>query len=254
MAVILTALDVETRAVLRHLTDRDERTVDGTVFYTGQFEDWHLAIAEVGPGNASAAMIAERAIQHFRPSVAFFVGIAGGVKDVAIGDVVIATKLYGYESGKEDATGFKPRPEVQNSAHYIEQRGRALSKGDGWKRRLAKDIGHGAPNVFVGPIAAGEKVVASTRGPTAKFLRKHYSDTSAVEMEGRGFLGGVNINPMVLGGVVRGISDMLTGKSTTDKIGSQSRAADAASAAVFEILSSLPKPKPSPFLLEPPGP
>jgi nucleoside phosphorylase len=165
------------------------------------------------PGIPVPAVIAERAIARYRLSVALFVGVAGGVKDVAIGDVVVAIKVYAYESGKENATGFKPRPEVLNSAFAIEQRGRALSKGAGWLDRLDPAIEHGTPNVVVGPIAAGEKVIASKRSVTAKFLRGQYSDTLAVEMEGRGFLEGVNANPMVLGGVVRGISDVLSGKS-----------------------------------------
>jgi nucleoside phosphorylase len=77
--------------------------------------------------------IAERGIANFRPSVALFVRVAGGVKDVAIGDVVVADKMYGYESGKEDETGFRPRPEVKNAAHDIEQRGRTLPKTHDWK-------------------------------------------------------------------------------------------------------------------------
>ena len=95
--VILTALDVETRAVLRHLPDWTDVTVKGTVFYQGKFEGWNVAVAEVGVGNVRAATIAERAIEYFKPAVALFVGVAGGVKDVAVGDVVVATKVYGYE-------------------------------------------------------------------------------------------------------------------------------------------------------------
>ena len=115
-AVILTALDVETQAVLRHLERNGERTIDGTVFYLGRFADWDIAIAECGAGNTSAAAIAERAIANFHPSVALFVGIAGGVKDVAIDNVVVADKMYGYEFGKDDETGFRPRPEVKNAS------------------------------------------------------------------------------------------------------------------------------------------
>jgi nucleoside phosphorylase len=169
--VILTALDAETKAVLRHLKPQREKTISGTVFYRGKFEIWDIAVAEAGAGNTSAAAIAERAIANFRPSVALFVGVAGGVKDVTIGDVVIADKMYGYESGKEDETGFKPRPEVKNAAHDIEQRGRALPKSDNWRKRFNKKLSHNSPTVFVGPIAGGEKVVASNRAPTAQFVQ-----------------------------------------------------------------------------------
>jgi nucleoside phosphorylase len=242
-AVIVTALDVETQAVLRHLTKRAERTIDGTVFYLGRFEDWNIAVVESGAGNNSAAAISERAIANFRPSVALFVGIAGGVKDVAIGDVVVAEKIHGYESGKDEKEGFRPRPSGKDVSHDIEQRGRALPKSAAWLKRLNGELGHKSPKVIVGPIAAGEKVVASTESATAEFLRKEYGDTLAVEMEGRGFLEGVGINALVLGGVVRGISDLLSGKSEADKGGSQPRAADAASAAAFEILHAIPKPE-----------
>jgi nucleoside phosphorylase len=238
-AVLLTALNIETCAVLRHLPGWTEVTVKGTVFYQGQFEGWNVAVAEVGAGNTRAATIAERAIEHFKPTVALFVGVAGGVKDVALGDVVVATKVYGYESGKDEKGGFKLRPDVQNSAHALEQRGRVLLKRHDWQRRLNTALNHVNPRVFVGPIAAGERVVASKQSATAKFLRTSYGDTLAVEMEGRGFLEGVHINAPVEACVIRGISDLLSGKSKSDESGSQERAADVASAAAFEILAGL---------------
>jgi nucleoside phosphorylase len=238
-AIILTALQVETRAVLRHLDSWSEEVVEGTVFHRGRFEEWEVAVAEIGAGNATAAAVTQRAVQHFRPQVALFVGVAGGVKDVALGDVIVATKIYGYESGKEDANGFNTRPEVLKSAHVIEQRGRAIGLRDDWRKRLDPSLRHEPSNVIVGPIAAGEKVVASSRKATARLIKKSYGDTVAVEMEGRGFLEGVHINSPVQGGVVRGISDLLDGKQRADKGGSQQRAADGASAVAFEILASL---------------
>jgi nucleoside phosphorylase len=119
-------MELETRAVLRHMPDRKTDHVTGTAFHRGVVEGWDVVVAEVGPGNASAAVIAERAIGHFGPAVALFVGVAGGIKDVAIGDVVVATKVYGYESGKETKEGFKVRPDLQVTAHAIEQQARAI--------------------------------------------------------------------------------------------------------------------------------
>lgn len=237
--VIVTALAVETAAVLRQLGQHTVETVNGTGFFKGRFEGWNVAVVEAGPGNSGAAAIAGRAIQHYKPDVALFVGVAGGVKDVAIGDVVVATKVYGYESGKDTAKGFQPRPDVQNTAHELEQRARIIRQQDGWKKRLDPAVKHENAAIFVAPIAAGEKVVASKKAATAKLIKEHYGDALAVEMEGSGFLKGVHINHPTQGCVVRGISDLLSGKANADRAGSQQRAADAASAAAFEILSGL---------------
>jgi nucleoside phosphorylase/tetratricopeptide (TPR) repeat protein len=238
IAVILTALEVETRAVLRQLGNSTDETVSGTGFFRGQFEGWDVAVAEVGAGNVGAAAVAMRACQHYKPNVALFVGVAGGVKDVAIGDAVVGTTIYGYESGKDLASGLRARPDVMKTAHNLEQRARVLRQHEVWKKRLDPSIKHNGPKVFVGPIAAGEKVVASKRAATAKLISVHYSDALAVEMEGRGFLEGVHLSHPVQGCVVRGISDLLSGKAIADKAESQRRAADAASAVAFEILSS----------------
>jgi nucleoside phosphorylase len=241
-AVILTALEVETRAVLRQLNDVQEETVKQTVFHVGRFEGWQVAVAECGPGNVRAASTVERAIDHFNPEVACFVGIAGGVKDVVIGDVLVATKVYGYESGKAGAEEFQPRPEISLTAYAFEQRARAIRLKDQWKARLDPVLDHTNAKIYVGSIAAGEKVVGSSRSETARYLRAAYGDTLAVEMEGRGFLDGVHINHPVQGCVVRGISDLLDNKEETDKLGSQMIAADAASAATYEILATLQLP------------
>jgi nucleoside phosphorylase len=251
--IIITALEVETRAVLRQLGKWSDEKVAGTGFFVGAFDGHRVAVAEAGSGTARAAAIAVRALQYYKPEVALFVGVAGGVKDVVIGDVVVATKVYGYESGKDTASGFKPRPDVQNTAHELEQRARVMRQKDDWKRRLDPTLKHEAPKIYVAPIAAGEKVVASKRSAMARLIREHYGDALAVEMEGRGFLEGVHISHPIQGCVIRGISDLLSGKADADKAGSQKRAADTVSAVAFEMLASLGEReaiKPRPAFLE----
>jgi AIPR protein len=46
--VILTALAVETTAILRQLGKWSDETVSGTSFFAGQFEGWRVVVAEVG--------------------------------------------------------------------------------------------------------------------------------------------------------------------------------------------------------------
>ena len=227
-AVRPTALPVEFKAVNAHLVDsREEVHSQGTVYHVGRFcaedRNWEVLLLEVGAGNADAAFEAERAISYFEPDIALFVGVAGGIKDVTVGDVVAATKIYGYESGKAESV-FKPRPDVGQSSYAMVQRSRAEARKSCWGNRI---IGGATsnPQVFVGPIAAGEKVVASTESDVYKFIREAYSDALAVEMEGRGFLAATHAN-QVQALVVRGISDTVNNKKQSRRFGSSTLGLD----------------------------
>src|SRR6266478_7201655 len=169
IAVVLTALSVEFKAVRAHMTGL--RTVEhpsGTIYEMGLFssgsQHWTVAIVQTGAGNVRAAIEAERAIAHFIPSHVFFVGVAGGIKDVKLGDVVAASKVYGYETGKA-AEEFRTRTDIGESSYHLVQRAMKVARDGVWQQRL---IGprHGNPSATVAPIAAGEKVVSSTSSST----------------------------------------------------------------------------------------
>jgi nucleoside phosphorylase len=238
-AVILTALPVEYLAVRAHLTELQEEVhPQGTIYERGRFgeegQSWEVGLVEIGAGNPGAALEAERAIAHFKPEVILFLGVAGGLKDVALGDVVASTKVYGYESGKAEMR-FRTRPEIGLASYGLEQRAKAEARKGDWLRRLER-VPDLRPRVFVAPIAAGEKVVASTKSAVFEFLRESYGDAVAIEMEGLGFLEAVRANRGVEAIVIRGISDLVDGKGKADRAGSQAIASCHASAFLFEIL------------------
>jgi len=241
-AVILTALAVEYKAVCKHLVELKEQTYFGTIYEHGWFDGehgrWEVWVLEIGAGNIAAAQQAERAFTVARPQVAFFVGVAGGLKhDVKLGDVVAADKVYLYHAGK-DGEEFQPRANAARCSHPLEQRARAEARKERWRERLDTKPRGRQPQAVVKPIAAGEQVVASSDSATATFLRKHYSDAVAVEMEGRGFLeAAYGRDGAVQALVIRGISDHLDGKARADAHGGQERAARHASAFAFEILA-----------------
>ncbi len=239
-AVILTALPVEYLAVRAHLSDlQEEMHPQGTIYERGKFatngQGWEVGIVEIGAGNTGAAVEAERAISYFSPDVILFVGVAGGIKDVVIGDVVASTKVYGYESGRAEQR-FKPRPEIGLSAHGLVHRARAEARKGDWLQRLSAVL-EPTPRVFVAPIVAGEKVIASTQSEVFQFLRESYGDAVAVEMEGLGFLEAAQANSQVAAIVIRGISDLIDDKALADKVEAQELAAYHASAFAFNLLA-----------------
>src|SRR5262249_32669108 len=92
-AVIFTALSIEYQAVRSHVNNpRTKEHPEGTIYELGTFTSpsthWQVGLVQTQIGTASAAFEAGRAIDYFKPSLVFFVGIAGGLKDVRIGDVV----------------------------------------------------------------------------------------------------------------------------------------------------------------------
>ncbi|MBV9228829.1 MAG: 5'-methylthioadenosine/S-adenosylhomocysteine nucleosidase [Chloroflexi bacterium] len=242
--VILTAIPVEYQAVRAHLSDPHSETYSGTIYERGSFTAnnllWDVLIVETGAGNTRAATETVRAIEYFRPHLVLFIGVAGGLKDVKLGDVVAATKVYGYESGKAGRE-FQPRPEVHSSTHRMEQRARAEARKKDWLERLAASFPDPAtiPHVYVAPIASGNQVAASTGSALGSLLRSNYSDALAVEMEGYGFLEAVHAYPSIDALIIRGISDLIDDKSEADARHFQEIAARHATAFAFEILAHM---------------
>lgn len=216
LVVILTALNLEYQAVHRKLAHpqvhRHER---GTRFEVGtvQGTSCRVALGLTNKGNQSAAVIAERAIQEFSPVAVLFVGVAGALwESAALGDVVMATHVYAYHGGTSDDDGLKARPRVWEAPHGISQLGSHLARVNDWADPTP---GHGrAPQVRFGAIAAGEVVQNSKISAEAKWIRQHYNDALAIEMEAAGVAQAGHLNGAPVA-IIRGISDRADGTKTS---------------------------------------
>jgi adenosylhomocysteine nucleosidase len=245
--VILTALDVEYQSIRSKLANvQVQPHPAGTRFEVGMLEDHHcrIALALVGKGNHPAAVLAERAIAQFAPAALLFVGVAGALwPQIALGDVVVATHVYAYHGGTSEHDGLKSRPRVWEISHRSDQIARHLARTGNWKRRLSHE--GAAAEVHFGPIAAGEIVQDSAISGEAQWIREHYNDALAIEMEAAGVAQAGHLNNSLPVIIVRGISDRADGsKAITDGRRWQSRAAQnaAAFAAVLagQLASDLP--------------
>ncbi|MEU5271196.1 hypothetical protein AB0G77_22145 [Streptomyces hygroscopicus] len=243
--VVLTALEVEYRAVRAHLEEpRPAPAERGALFELGVFRDGPaertVAIHMTGPGNPGAAASVERAAALFAPRAVLFVGVAGGVKDVALGDVVAADAVYDYETGKDTETGFLPRQKTYQSAYGLVQLARLVAAGDAWQRRIPPGDGAPRPRAHVKPLAAGGRVVAHHRSDVGRRLAAGAGDALAVDMEGFGFLAGAYVNQHLDALVVRGVSDLLGDKGEAHDERWQPVASRHAAAFAFELIGRIP--------------
>ncbi|MEV4808718.1 5'-methylthioadenosine/S-adenosylhomocysteine nucleosidase [Micromonospora avicenniae] len=232
LIVILTALNLEYEAVRGRLTDlRLHRHAAGTRFEVGRIgqSDCRVALALVGMGNHPAAVLAERAMAEFSPGAVLFVGVAGGLwPNIRLGDVVVASKIYAYHGGTSENDGLKARPKAWEIPHEADQIAHHVARSNDWRRGLPAGS---APGVHFGPIAAGEVVQDSAISEQARWIRQHYNDAVAIEMEAAGVAQAGHLNRALPVVVVRGISDRADGsKSTTDGRNWQPKAAHHAAA------------------------
>lgn len=234
--VILTALNLEYDAVRKKLEGLQvHRHAAGTRFEVGHLagNPCRVVLGIVGKGNHPAAVLAERAITEFKPAAVIFSGVAGALwPEIALGDLVVATHVYAYHGGTSEDDGLKARPRAWEIAHGPDQIARHLARSREWARHLP--AGSEVPQVLFGPIAAGEVVQDSAISDHARWVRTHYNDALAIEMEAAGVAQAGHLNNSLPVIVVRGISDRADGtKAVTDGASWQPRAA--ANAAAFAV-------------------
>ena len=238
---ILTPMPLEFGAVHAHLRDsRRIRHSAGTAGEVGTVPGvpWPVAVILTGEGNADAGALAERVAAWLEPRILLVVGVAGALKeDVELGDVVVATWVYGYHSGKEDSTGSHARPRAWRSHHGLLQAAGLLAAIDhGWAKSLDRQ-----PSVHLKPIAAGDVVLSSLTSPVRQRLADHYNDVVAIEMESAGVMAAAYLRDRMPVLTVRGISDHADRrKHLSDRAGRQPVAAANAAAFAMAVLRELP--------------
>ncbi|WP_280232415.1 5'-methylthioadenosine/S-adenosylhomocysteine nucleosidase [Nocardia cyriacigeorgica] len=230
----MTALDLEGAAVRAHLGGlRTHHHPAGTVFEVGHLAvlpQCSVALAVIGMGTANAAAITERAIAEFQPTAVLFVGIAGGLRNwIALGDVVVATRVYAFHGGRVDQDEFLARPRAWDTSHRLVQLAKHVNRSKSWPEAAETTAA-----VHFEPVAAGDIALNSSTGPESELLHSHYNDAVAIEMESAGVALAGQLHDSTPTIAVRGICDHADGaKQDADNAGWQPIAArNAASFAV----------------------
>lgn len=230
---ILTALPCETDAVLRHIESARPEARGESIVYVGELNgsegECIVTVIEVGPGNIKTAAEAGRIEGRGSTDILLFVGIAGALKDLRLGDVVAASEVAYIHRAKVESGERLARQQLNRCSELLVRVARHTAREDVWQRLRHPASEGPAPKAYVGQILSGEELVKDAN--YKQRLKRDHSDALAIENEGFGLSSVAGPTLRVL--VIRGASDNSDeSKSDLD----QPAAADAAAAFTAQFL------------------
>jgi nucleoside phosphorylase len=189
----------------------------GEVKTGGRGQIYRVVVGMAGQaGTASGVLATLETARVFEPRYVVLVGIAGGLKGAAKGDVVVADTIWGYEYGKIDG-GFQPRQNLTfgvdrplvRLAHVLE-----LECPNEWRTRVKvpSPDSQFASRLLSGPVASGDKVIDQADDSFFAAVITRWPALVAVEMEGAGAANAIHElrekQKSVGFAMIRGISDV----------------------------------------------
>lgn len=203
---ILTALDVESNAIKRHL--ENVTPLSESPFFAGRLPVGDGNFLEIllarsrDSGTARASSLTQKALTLFKPQRVVLVGIAAGLKEngIFLGDVLIPAWIYPYEKRKRARVAGQPRVyprdwPFQVTAGDLLDRAQQLVEADElWYQELdarrpdnkERDVPviHTSPTSMLG---SGDKILADDQAEERLYLVSTYgNDALGFEMEAAG--------------------------------------------------------------------
>jgi nucleoside phosphorylase/CheY-like chemotaxis protein len=222
--VILTALDSEFLALKEVFAFKKVKQPDESlIYYAGVLNTRSnnnikvLTCCINQMGMQAAAAVASKVISLFSPSAVFISGICAGIKEagVQLGDIIIATQCWNYESGKiiesEDAAELIFKPDM----HCLTTNQRELAKLRDFSddkealQRIHEQFTSHKPqkfsNVHFGSVGSGPYVLSSR-----KYLQKLITSDRkliGIDMEGFGIYKAAEFHMNTSAVFVKSVSD-----------------------------------------------
>ncbi len=152
---IIGAMKEETSLLLEHLEHSQLEGKNLYPYHRGFFHDNELLVMNTGIGKVNAALCSQRLIDHHRPDLLIMVGVAGAIERLAIGDVVLASKVAHHDLDPQFLSDHAPYIDPSSGgyfscdAEYLQLAIQAVAD-------LELDY-----KVFTGPMVSGEAFIDS---------------------------------------------------------------------------------------------
>lgn len=169
---ILGAMEEEITPLLEILKDYKEIKYANNSYYLANFGQHELILAYSKIGKVNSTLSAAVMIEKFGAQVLLFTGVAGALKSLKIGDLLVATKLCQYDL---DITAFgHPLGFVPGNEIFI----KTDEKLNELAKQVASELGK---KLAFGTIATGDEFICD-EGKKNKIVQVF--DAEACEMEG----------------------------------------------------------------------
>lgn len=235
--LLITAVPIETNSVVE-LSDAWEYVQipeDPTVYRKTCFKKENsddisiIHVQQSDMGMTVAAAITSKAILTFKPKIIVMVGIAGGLgNDVKLGDIIVATDVWNYSSGKyvdvNDNNEIKIvlNPDPKHLLMQVSLKDKLLAQNyeqilNDIKNSFYNPLPSKALNVHFGQMACGTAVVASQE-LVAKQVKAHSRKVLGLDMESYGvcYASSSTTTPEVPTLIIKSVSDFAD-KDKNDK-------------------------------------
>jgi len=195
MIGIIGAMQIEIDNLLKNIKNEEVVTISGIKYIKGTIDNKKIVIAKCGIGKVFAAMCTQTMILTFNPEIIINTGISAGIRDINIGDVVIADNVVQHDM---DTTPLgDPKGMISGiDLIHIPCSKNIVKKLDNVLTKL--DIKH-----KIGTIATGDQFIANTKD--IEIINEKFN-AIAFDMES-GAIGQVCYVNKVEYGIVRSISD-----------------------------------------------
>lgn len=197
---ILGAMEIEIQPILEKLDNYEVIEYANNKYYTANYNGKELVIAYSKIGKVFSSLTATVMIEKFGVEALLFTGVAGGLQNLKVGDIIAATATVQHDV---DITAFGyPYGKIPTSEVQIPTSAKLLEHA----QIVAKDLDL---DLQTGVIATGDQFIHSAE--RKDFVIKEFG-AKAIEMEG----GSVNLicNEMgVPSLILRSISDTADGEA-----------------------------------------
>lgn len=169
---IIGAMELEVNLLQKELQNSEKIERYGFSFYSGTIGNHKVIVLLSGIGKVSASVGTSLLISMFSPDLIINTGVAGGLKNSKVYDIIIASEVKHHDVDVTDF-GYALGQQAQMPEQFL--------PNEIWVERALKNCQKYSDAVYKGMVVSGDQFI---NNPNKKaWIETHFPQALAVEME-----------------------------------------------------------------------